>query len=409
MPFALTMPKLSPTMTEGVIAKWHKKPGEYAEVGDLLLEISTDKATIEHNALDPGWMKKILKQEGEKAAVNEPLALFSVDKDESVEGFSLQQVAQPKAQEAPALKAITASLPKHEESGRIIASPLAKKLAKEHNIELLHVTGTGPRGRIMSRDLKEATSVAPQQKTQTLRPQKQEAITPLGPTPYAEESISPLRKVIGQRLQASKSYIPHFYIRQEIDASALFSLREDLKKQQVSCTINDFIIKATATALTKHPEVNCGFNEEKQTLIRYSRVDLSIAVTIPGGLITPIVTAANTRTLTDISSTVKELAAKAKEGKLLPEEFQGGSFTISNLGMYGISSFDAIVNPPQGAILAVGAVADAPVVRNGQVVPGKVMTLTLSCDHRIIDGAEAAQFMKTLKELLEHPLLCLVH
>lgn len=405
MSFIFTMPKLSPTMTEGTIAKWHKKVGEYVEAGDVLLEVATDKATVEHAALDPGWLRKIIKEAGASAQVNEPLALFTENKDDPFEDTIL---AQPKQDTSAQTQREGVSIPisthvHAAEGGRVVASPLAKKIAHEQKIDLTAIQGSGPRGRIMKRDLEQSsnTAHAPSIKQTPI------AIS-VGPIPFTEEFLSPMRKVIGQRLQLSKTTIPHFYIRQEIDAGALVTTREELKKQNSNCTINDLIIKAVAVALAKHPDVNCGFNEAKQCLIRYQRVDISIAVTIPGGLITPIITQANVRSLTDIAQTAKILATKAKENKLAPDEYQGGSFTISNLGMYGTSEFDAIINPPQGAILGVGAVHDAPLVKHNQVIPGKKMLLTLSCDHRIIDGAEAAEFMKTVKGLLENPLLMLI-
>jgi pyruvate dehydrogenase E2 component (dihydrolipoamide acetyltransferase) len=364
MPFTVYMPKLSPTMTEGVIAKWHKKVGDRVESGDVLLEISTDKAT------------------------------------ESIEGYTPKPIGQK--QEATKQEVTKQEPPKQPEEAkakqgdRVLASPLAKKLAKDRAIDLTTVQGSGPRGRIMSRDLQGETQQQP-------RPQ---AVAPSA-TPYTEEALTPMRQVIGSRLQESKSTIPHFYIRQEIDALPISNLREELKRLEKNVTINDFIIKAVAIALKKHPEINSGFDAQRKAALRYSRVDISVAVTIPGGLITPIVFDANSKSLSQISQEVKLLASKAREGKLSPPEYQGGSFTISNLGMFGIDEMCAIINPPQGAILGIGVARDTPVVKGGQVVAGKTMTLTLSCDHRLIDGAEAAQFMRTLRELLENPILFL--
>jgi pyruvate dehydrogenase E2 component (dihydrolipoamide acetyltransferase) len=407
MPFTVTMPKLSPTMTEGQVAKWHKKPGDRVEVGDVLLEIATDKATVEHAALDEGYLRKIICGDGERAEVNEPLALFTETADESIEGFSPKkeaatsapttapQVAVPKAESsAPASTAALSAT----ESGRTFASPLAKKLAKEKGIDLQAVQGSGPRGRIMSRDLASA-----KQQASALPAGSAKAV----PTQTTEESLTPMRQVIGQRLLESKTHIPHFYVKQEIDATALVALRDELKKLEVSCTINDLIIKATALALSKHPEINSGYNEKTKKLIRFGSVDICIAVTIAGGLITPILANANNKSLKAISSEAKQLATRAKEGKLQPQEYQGGSFTISNLGMFGVTEMTAIINPPQGAILGVGAVSDAAIVKNGAVVAGKKLVLTISCDHRVIDGAEAAQFLRTLRQLLENPMLFL--
>jgi pyruvate dehydrogenase E2 component (dihydrolipoamide acetyltransferase) len=442
MPFTLTMPKLSPTMAEGTIAKWHKKVGDFVDSGELLLEISTDKATVEYNALDAGWLKKILLKEGAKAIINEPLAIFTEQEKESIDGYKPEgvspeaapmaapkaapvSVAQPKPQvtkQAPApqpkpvpietKRAAVTTAPTAkampERSERIFASPLAKNIAKERGVNLGQVKGTGPHGRIMSRDLEmqnyqEQEVVEAQPATYNM-PQAAAKTLPLQ---EEEIPLTPMRRVIAERLQYSKSTIPHFYVRQEIDVSALVALREEVKKFEKNFTINDFIIKAVALTLRKHPEVNSGFNPEKEALIRYPTVDISIAVTIQGGLITPILRNADRKSLAQVSQEIKQLASKAKDGKLKPEEFQGGSFTISNLGMFGVTDFQAIVNPPQAGILAIGTIQDKPVVKNGAVVPGKILSVTLSCDHRAIDGAEAAQFVKTLKELIENPILFL--
>jgi pyruvate dehydrogenase E2 component (dihydrolipoamide acetyltransferase) len=399
MPFAITMPKLSPTMTEGVIFRWHKKPGDRIEPGDLLLEISTDKATVEHSSLDEGYLRTILCPDGEKAEVNAPLAICSETADESIEGFVPKGVTQAAIvkpaipQEKPAPTAAVQEV----RTDRVIASPLAKKLAKNQGIDLHSISGSGPRGRIMSRDL---TQEAPKQ---VVAAPCQASL----PSATYEEALSPMRRVIAKRLQESKSLIPHFYVRQELDAGMITSMREQLKGLERSFTVNDFIIKATALALEMHPEVNCGFNEATQKIIRFAQVDLSIAVTVEGGLITPIIKNAAKKSLKMLSEETKALAQKARAGKLQPDEYIGGSFTLSNLGMYGITEMTPIVNPPQGAILGVGAIFDAPMVKNGAIVPGKKLVLTLSCDHRIIDGSAAAQFLKTLKELIENPLLFL--
>jgi pyruvate dehydrogenase E2 component (dihydrolipoamide acetyltransferase) len=386
MPFTVTMPKLSPTMSEGVVAKWHKRIGDRVESGDVLLEIATDKATVEHAALDEGYLRKIIVPDGQKAVVNEPLAIFTETADESIEGYQPQGVM-VEAPKVEAKAAPVAAAPKHT-SERVMASPLAKKLAKEQGIDLHAVQGTGPSGRIMSRDLAQTKPAA------------------VAGTTVVQE-LSMMRKVIGQRLQESKQTIPHFYVRQGIDAEALVNLREELKKFDLNYTINDFILKACAIALKKHPEVNSGYDSARNAAIRFSQVDISVAVTIAGGLITPILFNAATKSMAELSLEMKTLAVKAREGKLTPQEFQGGSFTVSNLGMFGITEMTAIINPPQGAILGVGAISDVPVVKNGAIVPGKKMVLTLSCDHRIIDGAEGAQFMRTLKQLLENPVLFL--
>lgn len=387
MPFTVTMPKLSPTMEAGVIAKWHKAPGDKVESGDLLLEVSTDKATVEHNALDAGYLRKILVQEGSDAVVNQPIAIFTETADESIEGYSPEgvQTVQPKAQvAAPQAAQVPVSTSQGE---RIIASPLAKKLAKMRNIDLRGIRGTGPRGRIVSKDLE---------------------VAPSAPVSAHEVPLTPIRKVISQRLQEAKSTIPHFYVSMEIDAENLVDFREHLSKLEVKVSINDCIVKASALALKEHPQVNTGFNPANQTIINYPSIDISVAVSLEAGLITPIVPQADLKSISEISTDIRALVKKAKEGKLAPAEFQGGSFTVSNLGMYGVSTFTAILNPPQAAILAVGGILDQPVVKNGVVRPGKVMHLTLSADHRVIDGVLAAQFLGTLKKYLEQPISLLI-
>lgn len=410
MPFTIYMPKLSPTMTEGVVAKWHKHVGDRVESGDVLLEISTDKATVEHAALDEGFLRAIVGKEGDKISVNDPLAVFTETLDESIDGYVAKALGStgPKPQAAAAVQEKPATVASARKDERVMASPLAKKLAKQQNLDLSTVAGSGPRGRIMSRDLEVAAPFVAATTTQKAQAASVEAVvTSPSPLPFVAEALTPMRAVIGARLQESKSTIPHFYVRQDVDAGPISSLREELKRLERSVTINDFIIKAVACALKKHPEINSGYDAQKKTALRFSRVDVCVAVTIPGGLITPIVFDASRKSLTQISQEVKLLAGKAREAKLTPAEFQGGSFTISNLGMYGVDEMTAIINPPQGAILGVGAASDVPVVKDGQVVPGKKMTLTLSCDHRLIDGAEAAQFMRTLKQLIENPVLFL--
>jgi len=418
MPFTFTMPKLSPTMQEGVIARWHKKEGDLVESGDLLLEVSTDKATVEHNALDRGYIRKILKKQGDAAAVNEPLAIFTEKESENIDGYLVEGVkASVKTAPAPTPKEdlsnrsqkslkMTVSTPtvstqttknnqqKPCQESRILASPLAKSQARLQSIDLTTIQGTGPHGRIMSRDLAQAQDIAPTS-TASIRQNDQ------------EEALTPIRKVIADRLQYSKNTIPHFYIQQDINIESLVSMREHVKKEEKNLTINDFIIKAVAVALRQHRSINSGFNPETNQVVRYANIDISVAVTIQGGLITPILHNADLLSVSSLSQQMKSLAVKAKEGKLQPAEYIGGSFTISNLGMFGVTNFQAIVNPPQGAILAVGAVQEVPVIKNNAVVPGKILSLTLSCDHRIIDGSEAAQFMKTLKKLIENPLLFL--
>lgn len=416
MPFLVTMPKLSPTMEEGVIEQWHVKEGEFVEPGALLFEVSTDKATVEHFALDEGYLRKILVKQGGTALVADPVAIFAATKEEKIDDLIPKAKKVEKKTEAKEEVVVVKSnapvfkpaepLQEYQfkfpqQSGKAKASPLAKKLAKEQNLDLCTVQGTGPGGRIMSRDLSLAQSGGIVSFSRGEIPEK-------APGSYTEEAMTSMRKTIGKRLQEAKTFIPHFYVTQTIDAEPLYAIREQLKSGGISVTYNDFIIRATALALKQMPRVNCGYNSENNSIVHFETIDIAVAVTVTDGLITPIIRFADYKSLGEISVEVKELATRAKSGKLNPSEYQGGSFTISNLGMYGITEFSAIINPPQAAILAVGGLLDRPVVKNGAVVPGKEMSLTLSADHRIIDGALAAEFLRTLKEILEKPALLIV-
>ncbi|WP_068466327.1 pyruvate dehydrogenase complex dihydrolipoamide acetyltransferase [Candidatus Protochlamydia phocaeensis] len=436
MPFALTMPKLSPTMEEGTIVKWHKKVGDFIQPGDLLFEVATDKATVEHNALDEGWLRQILVNEGQEAVVNQAIAVLTADEKESFEGYQPPQLPSESAEEPkkesvsegqkvegkaeepekrkgaalqqpvftpePPLENYTFEFPTETLEKRILASPLAKKLAKEKGLDLTTIKGTGPNRRIMSRDLEKAQPAA----GIVNFGRRESPQRPAGS--YEEQPLSPMRKVIGQRLQESKSFIPHFYVTHTILADALVDLREQLKNNQIKVSVNDFIVRACALALKQHPKINTGFNSANQTIIQFQTIDIAIAVSMESGLITPIVRHADFKNLGELSVEIRSLAQKAREGKLEPQEYKGGSFTISNLGMYGVSHFQAILNPPQSAILAVGGIQEVPVIQNGKIIPGKTMTLTLSVDHRVIDGVEAAVFLQTLKNLLENPGILLI-
>lgn len=433
MPFTVTMPKLSPTMEEGTIAKWHKKVGDKVGAGDLLVEVATDKATIEYNALDGGYLRKILVQDGGHAVVNQPIAVFTQQASESIEGYVPEGISpaspeEKKTASAPAeakapLPAKSASAPAPTQqpaftpeppltgyefafptgtpSGRTPASPLAKKLAQEKGVDLTTVKGTGPGGRVTSRDLDLGLP------DQTVGFGKR-SLPEITPGTYEEIALTPMRKVIGQRLQQAKTFIPHIYVRQEIDAGPLSAARDQLKHGNLKVTFNDFVIRACALALKEHPHINSGFDSVNQSIILFKTIDISVAVTVEGGLITPIIRHADYKNLGEISVEVRELAARAKIGKLEPSEYKGGSFTISNLGMFGITDFCAIINPPQSCILAVGGLEEAPLVKNGQIVAGKKMSLMLSADHRVVDGTDAARFIKCVQKYLENPALLLV-
>lgn len=423
MPFTVNMPKLSPTMEEGTIAKWHKKEGDFVESGELLLEIATDKATIEHSALDEGWLRKILVPEGGSASINQPIALFTAQENENIEEFLAKKPPEKKSEEAkpteispeekreekphpappfsqpafvpePPLKEPSKALPAKE---RIAASPLARRLAKKRGLDLTTVQGTGPGGRVTSKDLARA------QPAGLVTFGRVESPT-LPPGTYEEIPLTPIRKIIAKRLQESKSFVPHFYIKQTIDAEPLYALREQLKSYDLKVTFNDVIIRACALALREHPQVNAGFNSVNQTVIAFKTIDISVAVTVEAGLITPIIRQADFKNLGEISTEMRELAEKARSLKLKEHEYKGGSFCVSNLGMFGITEFSAIINPPQSAILAVGGIEERPVIKGGIVVPGKTLSLTLSVDHRVIDGALGAHFIKTVQKILENPV-----
>ncbi len=433
MPFTVTMPKLSPTMEEGAIAKWHKKVGDAVKAGDLLVEVATDKATVEYNAVDDGILRKILVAEGGHAIVNQPIAVFTVKSSESIDGYvpegeqpaqptiaakklpetsaatngevkapvSTAMLQQPAFVPEPPLENYTFSFPTGDTSKRIAASPLAKKLAKEKGLDLTSVKGTGPQGRVTSHDLSLA-------QPNLAAGRGRHEIPSVQPGTFEELPLSPMRKAIATRLQQSKSYIPHFYVRQKIDALALVELREQLKSGGVKVTINDFIVRAVALSLREHPSVNSGFNSVQQSIIRFKTVDVAVAVSVEAGLITPIIRHADYKTLGELSVEIKELATRAKAGKLAPEEYKGGSFTISNLGMFGVSDFIAILNPPQAAILSIAGIEECVRIKNGLAVGGQTMNITLSADHRVIDGAAAAQFIKTVQKYLEAPTLLLI-
>ena len=435
MPFVLTMPKLSPTMEAGTLVKWHKKVDEKISVGDLLFEVATDKATVEHNALDEGWLKKVLIQEGEEASVNQPLAILTEEEKESIEGFevtqpvkeketkdlekeeqvkeevssiassNVSQVSQPTLQPSftpePPLQNYSFHFPEENRKNKVLASPLAKKIAKEKGLDLSTVKGSGPRNRIMQRDLALAQPVGLVNFGSRSSPCKT-------PGSYAEKPLTPMRKAVGQRLQQSKSFIPHFYVSIDINAKPLLAVRQELLAGQIKVSVNDFVVRACALSLREFPEINAGFNSVSQKIIQFETVDLAIAVSLPEGLITPIVRHADYKNLGEISVEIKDLAARARQGQLDVSEYRGGSFTISNLGMFGVTHFQAIINPPQAAILAVGGIQDQAVIVDGQVAAGKIMSVTLSVDHRVIDGAAAANFLQILKKKIENPSLLLI-
>ncbi len=425
----LKMPKLSPTMETGTLVKWLKKAGDEIHFGDVLLEISTDKAVLEHTASEDGWLLEILVKEGTKIPVGAPIAVFSTEKNvtydlkqllplqeavstdeptQIVPNTSSQQDNSHYAGPSMAIMGfrpeppLTTPLTIKNPGDPVSASPLAKKLAKEQNLDLSGVAGSGPGGRIVKKDLEKAP---PLRIAGFGYPEAPE----VNPGTYVEEPLSPIREAISKRLQAAKTFIPHFYVRQRIYASPLLALLKELQAQNIKLSINDCIVRACALALKEFPEINSGFNSVDNTIIRFSTIDISIAVAIPDGVITPIIRCADRKNVGMISAEIKALAARAKQSALKEEEYKGGSFCISNLGMTGISDFTAILNPPQAAILAVGSVEEQPIVLNGELAVGSTCMLTLSVDHRVIDGYPAALFMKRLQKLLEAPSVLLLN
>jgi len=459
MPTPILMPALSPTMTEGKLAKWLKTEGETVKAGDVVAEIETDKATMEVEAVDEGKLGRILVPAGtDNVAINTPIALI-LNEGEDASALAdataakpAAPAARPAAQEAkpaakadvttpaappaappapaaappqqaprPAAQAPAAERPAAERKGdgeRIFASPLARRLAAEAGIDLKSVAGSGPNGRIVKADI-ESAKVAPRAAAPAAKapaagvPLQAPAPTPAGVTPippgdYTELSLSTMRKVIAKRLQESKQTIPHFYLTVDCEIDGLLALRQQLnaKSDSYKLSVNDFVIKACGMALAKVPRANALWGGDRIYL--NNSCDVSVAVALDDGLITPVIRGADGKGLAVISNEMKELAARARKGKLLPEEYQGGAFSLSNLGMFGIKDFAAVINPPQGAILAVGMGEQRPVVKNGALGIATVMTCTISCDHRVIDGAVGAQLLDAIKKLLEDPLTMLL-
>lgn len=419
MPIKILMPALSPTMTEGNLVRWLVPEGHVLKSGDIMAEIETDKATMEVEAVDEGILARILVPAGTDAvAVNTPIAVILEEGETDADltaylaklggaaGESAPSPSPLSSQKTSEPMAPTAVKPAENAPARdrIVASPLAKKIAENHQLDLKTLAGTGPRGRIVKTDVEAALSRASSAPSLAAPSPTQLS----GETSYTIEPLSMMRKVIAQRLTESKSTIPHFYLSIDCILDDLLAARADLNKglaDNEKISINDFVIKATAMALKKVPAANASF--QGQSIHRYDSADISVAVAIEGGLVTPILRNASEKSLGALSQEMKELAAKARAGKLKPHEFQGGTFSISNLGMFGIREFAAVINPPQGAILAVGAGEQRAIVKNGQLAVGTVMSCTLSADHRVIDGAVGAAFLAAFKQYLTNPILML--
>jgi pyruvate dehydrogenase E2 component (dihydrolipoamide acetyltransferase) len=405
------MPKLSDTMTEGVVAAWHKKVGDKVKSGELLAEIETDKATMEFESFVDGVLLYIGIQKGQSAPVDSLLAIFGKEGEDVsalIASGSQPVAAAPAAVAAPTPSPAPAPAPAAvavapapvavqavSSNGQLKASPLAKKMAESKGISLQHLQGSGDGGRIVKRDVD-----AFQPGTMTLP-------AAAGVESFTEEHVSQMRKTIARRLAESKFSAPHFYLTMEIDMDNAIASRTSINATaDVKVSFNDMVIKACAMALTKHPKINSSWRENT---IRYNQhVHIGVAVAVEEGLLVPVVRFADTKGLATINAEVKTFAEKAKSKKLQPSDWEGNTFTISNLGMFGIDEFTAIINPPDACILAVGGIKQVPVVKNGAVVPGNVMKVTLSCDHRVVDGASGAAFLQQVKSYLEQPVMMLV-
>jgi len=419
MPIEIKMPALSPTMEEGTLAKWLVKEGDNVSAGDILAEIETDKATMEFEAVDEGTIASIAVAEGtEGVKVGTVIAVLAGEDEDTAAAAA--PAAKPAEQakpartepvEAPAAAPAPAPAPspvRAEGSDRVIASPLAKRIAGQKGIDLKGVHGTGPGGRIVKADVEAATPGAGVLAAATAAVS---APAPATPTPdfgipYEAEKLNNVRKTIARRLTEAKQTIPHIYLTVDVRLDALLKLRGELNKalepDGIKLSVNDLLIKALARALIRVPKCNVSFAGDE--LRKYSRADISVAVAAPSGLITPIVVDAATKGVAQISTEMKALADKAREGKLMPHEYQGGTASLSNLGMFGIKQFDAVINPPQGMIMAVGAGEQRPYVVDGALSVASVMSATGSFDHRAIDGADGAQLMQAFKDLIENPL-----
>jgi pyruvate dehydrogenase E2 component (dihydrolipoamide acetyltransferase) len=431
------MPKLSPTMEEGQLSRWLKKEGDNVSMGEPLAEIDTDKATMEMQALGNGVLRKILIQEGESAPLGQLIAIIG-EPDEDISSISSaapakaaapvsekkEEPVEPKPAESAEAEThtsgngsqVSAPIPQPT-TGRLIVSPLAARMAAESGIDLRSVNGSGPGGRIIKRDVEgligqqgSAAQPAVAMKQTHLRavgsPAQKSAIT--AASAYRDEPASEMRRTIAKRLVTSLGPVPHFFLTTEIEMDRAAEMRSGINAldPELKISVNDIIIKVAAAALLQHPQVNASFQDK---VVRYyEHADIGVAVAIEEGLITPIIRAADQKSLSEIASEMRDLAGRARERKLKPEEYMGASFSISNLGMFGVDEFTAVINPPEGAILAIGAMSPKPVVKNNEVVVRQMMRVTMSCDHRVIDGATGAKFLQTFKKILENPLFLVV-
>jgi pyruvate dehydrogenase E2 component (dihydrolipoamide acetyltransferase) len=419
MPNYIEMPKLADTMTEGTLVKWRKKIGDKVSVGDVVADVETDKATMEMESFDDGTLHEFLVKEGQKVAIGAKLAVLLSKGEQPPAPGSVPPPAEAKAgaaaasaPAAPAVAAVAASVQAaggsaRSAGGRVKSSPLARKIAAERGLDIAQLAGTGPGGRIVAKDVQSAQA----------RPAA--AAPGAAPIAYATAgdgdeviALSGMRRIIAERLLASKTQIPHFYLHLEVDAGPLMKMRAQLNAGGEAAgasklTVNDFILKAVVAAAVKVPAVNASFAGD--SVIQFSSVNLSVAVAVDDGLVTPVVRNANKKSLKDISDAVKDLASRARGKKLKPDEYQGGTITVSNLGAFGVEFFDAIINPPQAAIVSVGAIVKKPVVGPGDtIVVGQRLAIGLSADHRVVDGAVAASYLAEIKRLVESPAFLLI-
>ncbi len=457
MPIEILMPALSPTMTEGNLAKWHKKEGDKVKSGDVLAEIETDKATMEVEAVDEGTMGKIVVPEGAQGVkVNEVIALL-LEEGEDAKALAGTEKAAAKPAPAPAAAPAQAApaapktapktaapaapaAPAPQVNGaaaddRVFASPLAKRMAAQAGLDLAQLKGSGPQGRIVKSDI-EAALAKPGAARQAAAPSAAAPARPVAPQPAAQPAAAPrpgapaygkdlivaqagnlpyieiphtgMRRTIARRMVESKQNVPHFNLTVDCEIDALLKMRAELndKSDAYKISVNDFVIRAASLTMRKVPRANASWSDE--AILQWQAVDCAVAVALPDGLITPIIKNADQKGLATIANEMKDLASRAKSGKLKLEEFQGGTFSISNLGMYGIKDFTAVINPPHGVILAVGAGEQRAIVRNGALAIATVMSCTLSCDHRVVDGAVGAQWIAAFKKMIEDPLTMLL-
>ncbi len=428
MPTEILMPALSPTMEEGTLAKWHVKEGDTVSSGDIMAEIETDKATMEFEAVDEGVIGKIVIAEGtEGVKVNAVIAIL-LEEGESADDIGAASAAPapkaaPAAAAAPAATTAAAPAPAApvKEGTRVFATPLARRIAADKGLDLTSISGSGPHGRIVKADVENATAApkaaapaakadAPAGAAMAMGPSTDVILQTYADRPFEEVKLDGMRKIIASRLTEAKQSVPHFYLRRDIQLDALMKFRSQLNKQLeprgVKLSVNDFIIKACALALQQVPDANAVWANDRT--LKFEKSDVAVAVAIEGGLFTPVLRDSEMKSLSALSAEMKDLAGRARDRKLAPHEYQGGSFAISNLGMFGIDNFDAIINPPHSAILAVGAGTKKPIVGvDGELTVGIVMSTTLSVDHRVIDGALGANLLNAIKDNLENPLTML--